>query len=120
MFLVLAIAHLINNLFYLFFIRMYSRAARITVQNARAFSGGAPTKPPVNSSSSPSTSAINANVKGLSSKIVIPKSQPLGPGAATDGHYKVPEYYCYNRTSYYEAEVELAPFRCPQPSAVKK
>lgn len=94
---------------------MYVRAARSAARHVRTFSQGA--KP---TSASPSSSTVNANVPGLSSKIVLPKSQPLGPGAATDGKYKVPEYYCYDRTSYYEAEVELAKYRLPQPSAVKK
>jgi len=96
--------------------KMFVRSARSAAGHVRAFSQKGAATPPASQSSS----TVNANVPGLSSKIVLPKSQPLGPGAATDGIYKVPEYYCYNRTSYYEAEVELAQFRCPQPSALKK
>lgn len=58
-------------------------------------------------------------VPGLSKNCVLPKAHPVGPGASTDGEYKVPEYFCYNKTSYYEAEVEMEKFRCPQPSALK-
>lgn len=99
--------------------RVIQQAVRI---NSRAFSQGASKTPASSKPSSPCApkAAINTNVPGLSQNIVLPKSQPLGPGAATDGDYKVPEYFCYNRTSYHEAEVELAQFRCPQPSALKK
>lgn len=79
----------------------------------------------------PGTSSINqgintpvkpkpvADVPGLSSKIVKSVSTPVGPGASVTGNYKVPEYYCYNNLSYYEAEIEMERFRCPQPSALK-
>lgn len=63
---------------------------------------------------------INENVPGLSSKCVLPRSQPLGPGASPSGEYKVPEYYCYDKNSYAEAEIEMANFRCPQPDAHRK
>lgn len=62
---------------------------------------------------------LNDNVPGLSDKCVLSKAEPLGPGASSTGVYKVPEYYCYNKTSYHEAEVELACFRGPQPSNTK-
>lgn len=58
-------------------------------------------------------------VPGLSKNCVLPKAHPVGPGASTDGEYKVPEYFCYDKNSYYEAEVEMEKFRCPQPSALK-
>lgn len=100
---------------------------RIATLNVRAFSKGASKSPSGKASgaSSPPPAAaapagINANVPGLSSNIVLPKSQPLGPGASSTGEYKVPEYYCYTRTSYHEAEVELAKYRCPQPNANRK
>lgn len=61
--------------------------------------------------------AVTGDVQGLSGKCVHSKSGPIGPGAARDGDYKVPEYFCYDRVSYYEAEVEMEKFRIPQPSA---
>lgn len=102
-------------------LRVISQVAR---QNVRAFSKKA-SKPPSSAASSGAAPAspaagVNANVPGLSQKIVLPRSQPLGPGAATDGEYKVPEYYCYDRSSYHESEVELAKYRCPQPTANRK
>lgn len=62
---------------------------------------------------------VNANVPGLSSYVIKQKAEPLGPGASATGKYKVPEYFCYDRYSYHGAEVEMAKYRCPQPSAVK-
>lgn len=62
---------------------------------------------------------VNANVPGLSSYCIKQKAEPLGPGASATGPYKVPEYFCYDRYSYHGAEVEMAKYRCPQPSAVK-
>lgn len=59
------------------------------------------------------------DVPGLSKNCVLPKAHPVGPGASTDGDYKVPEYFCYDKTSYYEAEVEMEKFRLPQPSSLK-
>lgn len=64
-------------------------------------------------------SQVNTNVPGLSSNVIKQKAEPLGPGASTTGAYKVPEYFCYDRFSYHGAEVEMAKYRCPQPSAVK-
>lgn len=40
----------------------------------------------------------------------------VGPGASKDGKYKNPEYFCYDRMSYFEAEVEMSKYRLPQPS----
>lgn len=62
---------------------------------------------------------VGASVTGLSSYVIKQKSEPLGPGASSSGPYKVPEYFCYDRFSYHGAEVELAKYRCPQPSALK-
>lgn len=64
-------------------------------------------------------SNAEVNVPGLSSYVIKKKSEPLGPGASSSGQYKVPEYFCYDRFSYHGAEVELAKYRCPQPSAIK-
>ncbi|XP_065363138.1 uncharacterized protein NdufV3 [Calliphora vicina] len=66
--------------------------------------------------SAPATS----NVKGLSSNCVKPVSEPVGPGASPTGQYKVPEYFCFNRFSFAEAEIEMAKYRCPQPTADRK
>lgn len=78
------------------------------------------TTPRTPSSTGTAAPKINENVPGLSSKCVLPRSQPLGPGASQTGDYKVPEYYCYDKTSYAEAEIEMANFRCPQPNANRK
>ncbi|KAH8386963.1 hypothetical protein KR093_003761 [Drosophila rubida] len=75
-----------------------------------------------------STTTVNAapaaaaapNVTGLTSACVKPTSTPVGPGASATSGYKVPEYFCFNRFSYAEAEVEMAKYRCPQPSALRK
>lgn len=89
----------------------------------RAFSEGT-SKPPKKAAAVPTpqcgdakSEKVDIAVAGLSANIVKPKSQPLGPGASSTGPYKVPEYYCYDRFSYHEAEVEMAKYRCPQPSA---
>lgn len=93
---------------------MFSRASLIAV---RAFSQKA-SKPPKTSSKSATPS--EPKVTGLSANIIKKKSEPLGPGASVTGTYKVPEYYCYDRFSYHEAEVEMAKHRCPQPVAPRK
>ncbi|XP_055841935.1 uncharacterized protein LOC129909026 [Episyrphus balteatus] len=72
-----------------------------------------------NKASAPAT-GINANVEGLSSRCVKPATEPVGPGASANGEYKVPEYFCFSRVSYFEAEVEMAKYRCPQPKANRK
>ncbi|XP_062554732.1 uncharacterized protein LOC134219859 [Armigeres subalbatus] len=61
--------------------------------------------------------AVSGDVPGLSSKCVQSKTGPIGPGASRDGEYKVPEYYCYDKNSYFEAEIEMNKFRLPQPSS---
>ncbi|XP_019865853.1 uncharacterized protein LOC109595019 [Aethina tumida] len=55
------------------------------------------------------------DVDGLSSACVKVPNHPVGPGAAKDTNYKNPEYFCYDKNSYFEAEIEMAEFRCPQP-----
>lgn len=55
-------------------------------------------------------------VPGLSKNCVLEKNQPWTKSSA---EYKTPEYFSYDKTSYYEAEVEMEKFRCPQPSALK-
>ncbi|XP_052889724.1 uncharacterized protein LOC128298034 [Anopheles moucheti] len=66
--------------------------------------------------SAPAAPAV-ADVPGLSSRCVLKKDGPVGPGAERNGTYKVPEYFSYNQTSYFEAEIEMSKFRIPQPSA---
>lgn len=82
------------------------------------FSQQNPTKPPVfNSPPISSATSIKENVPGLS-EAVHTMEEPVGPGAAKSGEYKVPEYFNYNKNSYYEAEIEMERFRCPQPIAL--
>lgn len=85
--------------------------------------------PMTNSSTTISSSGHNVGgagadshreVTGLSSRCVEPTTGPVGPGAKTDGDYKVPEYFCFNQYTFTEAEIELAKYRVPQPSALKK
>jgi len=59
------------------------------------------------------------NVPGLSENVVKVTSEPLGPGASKTTNYKNPEYFSYSNTSYFEAEVEMLQYRCPQPSSKK-
>ncbi|GLV35722.1 uncharacterized protein CBL_01127 [Carabus blaptoides fortunei] len=69
--------------------------------------------------SAASAPATNVNVPGLS-KAVHTTDEPVGPGASKSGEYKVPEYFNYNKNSYFEAEVEMNKYRLPQPSSLKK
>lgn len=69
-----------------------------------------------NKPSNPSSN-IRSDVVGLSEAVVKVPNEPVGPGAAKNQAYKNPEYFCYNKTSYFEAEVEMAKYRLPQPSA---
>lgn len=78
-----------------------------------------PTNAPAAGTKSGGDAQINANVPGLSEYVIKQKAEPLGPGASSSGQYKVPEYFCYDRFSYHGAEVELAKYRCPQPSTQK-
>jgi len=65
-----------------------------------------------------SAPSINENVPGLSTAVHT-NEEPVGPGAAKNAEYKVPEYFNFNKMSYFEAEIELHQFRLPQPSALK-
>lgn len=64
----------------------------------------------------PSSSETIPSVEGLSDAVFKVPGQPVGPGAAKNTGYKNPEYFCYDKTSYFEAEVEMLQYRCPQPS----
>ncbi|XP_049277026.1 uncharacterized protein LOC125760697 [Anopheles funestus] len=83
-------------------------AARGYSQPASSAGGRGPSVPPA---APPAT-----DVPGLSSRCVEKKDGPVGPGAERNGTYKVPEYFSYNQTSYFEAEIEMSKFRIPQPS----
>uniref|UniRef100_A0A7G3AFI8 Uncharacterized protein n=1 Tax=Lutzomyia longipalpis TaxID=7200 RepID=A0A7G3AFI8_LUTLO len=100
---------------------MSSRVYPASLRLLRLFSQSAP---PSSSSgqSQPPTSEPLSKVSGLTQKVVMkPESgKKVGPGASHDAEYKVPEYFLYGRHSYHEAEIELAPYRCPQPSALRK
>ncbi|XP_017045590.1 uncharacterized protein LOC108091090 [Drosophila ficusphila] len=82
-------------------------------------SGGGRASATGSGSGSSQTSPSSPAVVGLTSNCVKPTTGPVGPGASATGGYKVPEYYSFNRFSYAEAEVEMAKYRCPQPSALK-
>lgn len=58
-------------------------------------------------------------VIGLSEACLRVPKDPVGPGAAKNTGYKNPEYFCYDKTSYFEAEIEMLKYRCPQPSVNK-
>uniref|UniRef100_A0A0A9YC39 NADH dehydrogenase [ubiquinone] flavoprotein 3, mitochondrial n=1 Tax=Lygus hesperus TaxID=30085 RepID=A0A0A9YC39_LYGHE len=74
--------------------------------------------PPSSAAAAPiSKASINDNVPGLSSKCLNVPNSAVGPGASFQGEYKVPEYFCYDKTSYFEAEIEMLKYRCPQPSS---
>lgn len=66
--------------------------------------------------SAPCSSKLNSDVPGLSDRVIKPSKGPVGPGASKGSQYKNPEYFSYDRLSYYEAEIEMAKYRCPQPS----
>ncbi|KAJ2951578.1 hypothetical protein O0L34_g13730 [Tuta absoluta] len=72
-------------------------------------------------SSSSSSAAVN-DVPGLSTSCIEPASEPVGPNVdpKKTGAYKSPEYFQYNAMTYFEAEVEMAKYRIPQPSALKE
>ncbi|XP_067640138.1 NADH dehydrogenase [ubiquinone] flavoprotein 3, mitochondrial [Eurosta solidaginis] len=95
--------------------RLSAIARRAYSQTTQNVSGAKPIAGPSSSGAS-----VNVNVPGLSSNVVKPTMEPLGPGASPTGDYKVPEYYSFNRFSYAEAEVELVKYRLPQPSAQMK
>lgn len=82
----------------------------------KAPSSSSASKPP---SSAPAASSTPANVPGLSSDVLQVPNEPVGPGASKAAEYKNPEYYCYDKTSYFQAEIEMLKYRCPQPSAQK-
>lgn len=91
-------------------------ARQLASTGIRAFSAQA-TGSASSASGAPAPANPLAAAKGLSSRCVEVPAQPVGPGAKSDGTYKVPEYYSYNTMSFAEAEIEMAKFRCPQPDS---
>lgn len=90
---------------------VFRLSSQLTIRTFSSAKSGAPA---TSASSKPEPSL---NAPGLSAKCVKSTNAPVGPGASTKGDYKVPEYFCYDKTSYAEAEIEMAKYRCPQPSA---
>ncbi|KAI5694942.1 hypothetical protein M8J75_007973 [Diaphorina citri] len=68
-------------------------------------------------SSGSSSQNISGNVPGLSEKVLAVPKSAVGPGASKSSDYKNPEYFSYNKNSYFEAEIEMLKYRCPQPKA---
>lgn len=94
-------------------IRPVSRLCQLTI---RSFSSAA-SKSGATATTKPPKQEPSLNAPGLSERCVKSRSVPVGPGASAKGDYKVPEYFLYDKTSYAEAELEMAKYRCPQPSA---
>lgn len=65
------------------------------------------------------TTTTIPKVPGLSEACLKVPKEPVGPGAAKNTGYKNPEYFCYDKNSYFEAEIEMLKYRCPQPSTSK-
>lgn len=85
------------------------------ISTIRSFTAG---KIIYNKSTGGSTKAL-PDVPGLSEACVKVPQEPVGPGAAKNTGYKNPEYFCYDKNSYFEAEMEMMKYRCPQPSTAK-
>ncbi|VVC44673.1 UPF0767 family,NADH-ubiquinone oxidoreductase flavoprotein 3 [Cinara cedri] len=63
---------------------------------------------------------VKADVKGLSSKVIIANPSPERvKKAAENGPYKNPQYFSYHKTSYFDAEIEMLQYRLPVPSSLK-
>ncbi|BES90943.1 Hypothetical protein NTJ_03751 [Nesidiocoris tenuis] len=60
---------------------------------------------------------IVKDVPGLSANCLSVPNEAVGPGVTAQSEYKVPEYFCYDKTSYFEAEIEILKYRLPQPSS---
>ncbi|XP_054278584.1 uncharacterized protein LOC128997030 [Macrosteles quadrilineatus] len=100
---------------------LFFKSGRYSVRLFRLFSTQhqGSSKPPSSSPPPSSSSPPKVDVPGLSSNCVVTPVGEVGPGASKSGAYKNPEYFCYNTTSYFEAEVEMLKYRLPQPSAKK-
>ncbi|KAB0799243.1 hypothetical protein PPYR_07123 [Photinus pyralis] len=64
-----------------------------------------------------SNAPTHDDVAGLSDAVFKHGNDPVGSGASKSGNYKNPEYFSYHQLSYYEAEIEMAKYRLPQPSS---
>ncbi|KAK9753893.1 NADH dehydrogenase [ubiquinone] flavoprotein 3, mitochondrial [Popillia japonica] len=78
-----------------------------------------PANEPVGPGAAKTTNYKNPEYFCYGAKVVHPANEPVGPGAAKTTNYKNPEYFCYDKDSFFEAEVEMASYRCPQPSNKK-
>lgn len=78
----------------------------------RCYSESTSARPP---SATPKPVDPLEKVSGLTTNVV---GKPEAGAHSKD--YKVPEYFLYGRHSYHEAEIELGPYRCPQPNANRK
>uniref|UniRef100_T1HES3 Complex I-9kD n=1 Tax=Rhodnius prolixus TaxID=13249 RepID=T1HES3_RHOPR len=72
-----------------------------------------------NYSNGAASTPASKQVTGLSAKVLKDSPVAVGPGAAKQADYKNPEYFCYHKLSYFEAEIELQKFRLPQPSSLQ-
>ncbi|XP_017146384.1 uncharacterized protein LOC108158514 [Drosophila miranda] len=99
---------------------MFSRSRTLGPAMGRCYTQIKGGSNPAGRSSGAGAPPSSSKVTGLSSNCVKPTSAPVGPGASASSGYKVPEYFSFNRFSFAEAEVEMAKYRCPQPSALKK
>lgn len=79
-----------------------------------------PASKPAATAKPQSSTTVKADVPGLSSNCLHVTNAEVGPGASKTGNYKNPEYFLYHPFSYFEAEIEMAKYRCPQPSPFKK
>ncbi|XP_047534364.1 uncharacterized protein LOC125069003 [Vanessa atalanta] len=103
---------------------MLARTRIIANKLNRFYSEGTTQSHGTGTSSVPPSQApkVNTDVPGLSNAVIHQATELLGPGVDPNksGPYKVPEYFCYDNMSFFEAEIEMSKFRLPQPSAIKK
>merc|ERR1712128_33567 len=53
----------------------------------------------------------------VSAATPVDPTEPVGPGAGKTTEYPNPEYFLYDKVSYFDLELEMKKDRCPQPSA---
>lgn len=88
---------------------------RLSLSAVRQQQGG----PSAPASAQAEAKKLDGDVPGLRGERKDPTG-PVGPGATKTGEYKAPEYFCYSKWFFTEAEVEMQQYRCPQPNANKK
>ncbi|KAF2354422.1 NADH-ubiquinone oxidoreductase flavoprotein 3 [Trinorchestia longiramus] len=81
--------------------------------SVRCMTGGANTT----SGKAPPAAAAASLPPYKSAATPDPGNKTVGPGASRSGDYKCVEYFCYNKTSYFDLEAEMVKDRLPQPSA---